>query len=83
MIRTRFIQNKDIDMTNTIAIARTASPRMTASLAVLLGATLLLGACGSEKQTTTTTEQTTTRQVVPAPGPTSTTTVTRTLQTPP
>ncbi len=83
MIRVNNTPNEEIAMTKAIAVARAHSPRMTASLAVLLGVTMMLGACGSARTTTTTTEESTTRQVAPAAIPTSTTTITRTQQTAP
>ncbi len=57
------------------------APRLLSPLAVLLCATALLAACGSDPTVrTTTTEQTTTRQVVPVTVPATTTTITKTQQ---
>ena len=66
-------------MTNIAPLAATRAPGLRTPLAVLFGATVLLGACGSDpKVQTTTTEQSTTQQIVPATVPTTTTTITKT-----
>jgi uncharacterized lipoprotein YajG len=68
-------------MTRTTTLAAPNALRLLSPLAVLIGATMLLGACSADpKMQSTTTEQTTVRQTVPSAMPTSTTTTTKTQQ---